>query len=447
MGNIQNSIYNSSFNTGITQELNPVSDIDVSDVIGISEDIGISNATKSDFLNETSISNLQIDVVGYDAIVGIDYPTLGEAVLNGKVKILIKKNTTETGNIAVPSGGLYFEIDKGITLNMGAYQFTYAQAADVVIRGSGTLQYAYSSANNLFNIGLYTTSVLDAQNIIIDNNSTIDGCYINNSDAIMKFKNVRIELPNKETPSFNGGNERNVWDTCEFVGGGSLCSQAFLATKGIINNLFISGTYKTSLGAFTINLNIIATNVYVNTVDSLDFQAGSLCNLFAIGSTNVNLDASDSKSMLMNCYLKGGTLKAGTGQSNCQFTNIRTTGLCSTTSTSNKNTFLNCEMAGISDAGNDNSFCNIVTVTAATSNPFTGNRTKVCNSDFINNSVTIAGNDNTFSGCKVGADAGGGTNTITINAGANRTIIGDTRTDAAIVDNGTASSFNNNVVY
>ena len=79
----------------------------------------------------------------------------------------------------------------------------------------------------------------------------------------------------------------------------------------------------------------------------------------------------------------------------------------------------------------------------------TGTTITLTGCKFINASGILTVNTNNCSivGCQVGRDTGGQTATLTINAGANNTIVSATRTDTAITDNGTGSVLTGNVVY
>ena len=70
-----------------------------------------------------------------------------------------------------------------------------------------------------------------------------------------------------------------------------------------------------------------------------------------------------------------------------------------------------------------------------------GDRWSIANCKF-RGGLTLAGtcSDFQFVNCQFGADAGSGSNTLTINSGALRTSLSNSRADAAIVDNGTDSS-------
>ena len=216
----------------------------------------------------------------FDATVGTggDYADI-QAAITGvggtDISLLMISDVTEDSNIAVPSGGNLLIHLQTHTLTMGANQFTYSGAANVYIRGNGPdsgaeIDYTQTViSENLFDNVAFTSSVVDAQGFLFDNNSNTGGVNFF-SGAIQKLRDVKADLINQPSKGFelreNGSYATNI----EIVGGGTLCHSCLvLGTSGSgksvsATQLLFSGTFHPSVGALICYDKTSCTGVVTN---------------------------------------------------------------------------------------------------------------------------------------------------------------------------------------
>jgi len=374
------------------------------------------------------------------------YATVKAAVDAGKINILILGDTTETADIAVPSGGIAITIDKGITLDMGDYQFTYSEAADVVIQGSGILKYTFTTEKDLFDNASYPTSVLDIKDITIDNQSTAVS-NLSDDGVIIKADNIIFLCPDTLFSTINLDNPESVLSNSKIVGraGGSCLSYGGNYLQGKVNNVLYTGPF---IFLIAIGSKATVNNIIINSTSSqatVDVEGGGqLSNMVSVGSSQVDLEVDDG-SCVTNINLDGGNVQANMNEPTDKtsiISNLYTTG--NIINNSYNAIISNSHFGRVSSSTSSNLILNGVDFTGNVT--ITGDKNRFVNCT-IRGAVSDAGDDNSWIGCQVGADAGGGSNTITITAAANRTIVDGTRTDAAISDAGSGTVLGDNVVY
>ena len=410
------------------------------------------NALGEAYFNKIIASNIKT----FDATVGgsnSDYVTLGAAIEAGKSNILISGDTTETADIPVPVGGFTLTIDKGFTVDMIAYQFTYAQTANVTIRGSGTITYAQTVQNEyVFANDSYSDAILDIADITIDNNSVSSpgGSNITGLLSILLANNIRVELPDSQVSGIYISNYRSRVSNLHLIGSGTDCSGGLNALAGTATNIYIEGTWSQIHDAIYVGVGGQVSNLIFDlpSTDASIEVNGQLVNLKTVNTGAVNMKI-NANSYLSNIDISAGSLWVNgpaAGENTALITNFRLNAIPINLSTwkhaQMSNSVLNT--ATIDFTADDNLFQNVFFDGVIT---VSGDRNRFINCIFIAG-VIISGDNNVIgSGSRAGVDGGAGAITITVNSGATGNIIDGVHTDAAIVDNGTSTVLGDNVVY
>jgi len=176
-----------------------------------------------------------------------------------------------------------------------------------------------------------------------------------------------------------------------YIGAGSSCNRG-LQVHCLVTNVILDGTFSTSVRA--IESYYLISNIRTETTVILQIQ-GACSNIFA--EAGLTIEALDD-GCISNVFAESaGSVMSLIGD-NIMLSNSLINGTLTSASGFNQNLISNCNITG---------------------------------------AVTITGNDCTMTGCKVGADAGGGAVTITIAEAANRTNVIGCRGDAIISDSGT----------
>ena len=85
------------------------------------------------------------------------------------------------------------------------------------------------------------------ENIIIDNNSTAQGYYVNSYQAIFIAKNIKLELPNYAFSGIQSRNNDSFIDGLWMVGGGTSCQSAVVFDNGIRPRTFTPEDFRRPL--------------------------------------------------------------------------------------------------------------------------------------------------------------------------------------------------------
>jgi len=383
---------------------------------------------------------------------GADYTTLGAAVADGKTRILISGSVTESGDIALPASDLYIFIEKTVVLTMVTYQFTYAGTRNVYIRGEGEIDYTQtSSGDELFNSAAQAASILDIDGIYFDNNSTATVTALA-AGCVMRLRNMIIDCPNTVRGGIIDPKDGSFIQNIEFNGGGTDCEEAIYqatASATTYSNLTILGTWDSAVQE-VINCfgagETIFDNISVTSTSTMILQLTGLVNNIHgnPASKTTDIEVGSAGTVLSNLYdINDLDL---VGMDDITITNFECDKLdlsdagCLRLKISNGVVAEAVTVAGDNHCISNVAFGNNVTISSG------GNQNQFSNCDIVGD-VNDTGNDNSYVGCKVGARAGGGGATITVVAGANRTRIAGTATDAAIVDGGAGTVTAANTVY
>ena len=376
----------------------------------------------------------------YDAVVassGGDYTTLGAAITGGATSIFVEDGTyNETGNIAMPSN-LYVKGESrlGVNVNMATYIFTDGANSNFTFENL-----SITFASTTFNVALFDSiDGLTLNGIYIDNNSTNssnNSIAATASDGSNVLKDVEIDMPNISSSgvALTGGSNRHTIDGLKIIGGGSSSSNVlFIDGNVVADNINLTGTFSTSVDVIFMGATVGGSILNNLTLDvsgniQLEIEDDSIINnLYAKGTGSETVSISLEGATLNNVTSVDCDLDVALGGSNGgALSNYKGSGDISFTSDDNRAT-------NITTTGN-------ITIAAA------GDNNTISNSSTIG-SVSVSGDQNVLVGMRVGALAGGGSNTITVVAGATNNTVTSSLTDAAISDSGTSSTLTGNAVY
>lgn len=408
---------------------------------------------------------------------GADYTSVRAAILDGKSRILVIDNTTEPSDINLPANGVVEGINSTVTIDLGTgnrfnmgddcivrnVKITGSKSSQVIVVGNNGLFYNCTFEYTRTSDTASAAGFIDDSAVAKTNNKIINCTFDIGVSVNVDFDNFRA-IYSRSSTSY-GLQIRG----CIFNGNStSYRRQAFWINS---NNALVKDVILYNMGDSSGSLTLVSSDYVV--VDGLSTRncQGALewdsttdyCTITNIvtDNTSVTLDCYNDNGSMSACDIRGGVSFRGTftNVSSCYFGNLTLASTC------NNGNFTSCFLNSILDntSNTDIKFSSCYVNNAITldgdrfyfgSCLFSSNVTLGSNSTFnsfvgcnIRGNMTISGDDNSFTGGKVGSDAGGGSNTISINVGSDRTIIGDTRTDAAISDSGTGSSLSNNVVY
>jgi len=396
----------------------------------------------------------------FDATVGAtgaDYTTLGAAISDSKTRIALIDNTTETGNVTLPSN-FYIQGfgDKGSpNINMGSYSFLDNSGANTGFTFKD-LKITFAHSGTPLMDGL---DELTIENVYVDNNSTASGSEFyddGGSSKTLIFKNLTLDLPNYSSSGLSLGNttynKKNIVENLTIIGGGSSCDLCLDIDGGqIFNNIFFTGNFSTSSSGLINSYEAIFNNIYYfgTTVDVyfVFYRNNTVNNIYCDdGAGDLNIEISDTNNILSNINLNEASSTILISGNDNKLSNF----FCNSGSvdvSADKNQISNGLMTGsftVQSSADNNCFTNVRMQSSAT---ISGNCNGFTNCDF-EDGVTIDGDYNSITGSKAGNDYSGGTSeTITISSGATGNIVIGNRVDSAIVDNGTSSVVANNSVY
>jgi len=395
-------------------------------------------------------------------VTGADYTTLGAAITAGKTRILVIANTTETANITLPSNCIIHWLwRENVNINMWNYNFDLSTNNNFNFENL-KISFAYWTAKNLF---LANEKNIIFRNLYFYNNSSVDNCYIlyDTTSTISTnkiFENIFLDLPNYQWAWIytryasldniiikNWANT-TYWITASFSNVSNIyfknTSDAVSVWKYIISvsSCTISNLYSNYGINIQINSSVQANNISLNDNSSYIY----IWSLSTINNSNFlwYITSTWNENIFNNCsfqYFSSNNYWTYNIYTWCRFRNQFSIW-------TNYNNFSNCILYGTSGSvtWNYNIFSNISDEVNDSSLTISWVWNNVSNSHF-EWWIIVSWNNNTIVWCNAWLDVWWGANTITINAGATNTIVVGTRTDAAIVDNGTTSVLSANVVY
>lgn len=372
----------------------------------------------------------------FDATVGAsgaDYTTISAALAASKTRLLAIDDVTETADCAVPAVGLYIYVLKGKTIDFAtnSKKFTCAASRQVTIEGQErdacNIQYAFGSSDVLVDNILGRTVF---KSITIYNTSTANITNPANTDGEQHYTDVRMLCPDKNFAGLSVYNAASTLTNVEVNGGGTSCDNALdIEAHASCVNILITGIFSTTGGLYIGN-GASVSNIVFNNAGAMycSITVGAMVSGLWQNNAAVTVQTgNDAKLINVSLMRTGGVLDIDAAD-RAQITNVQAVDL------------------DMSDSASSNCLMTNVRVTNAVT--FAGDRNKAVNCDFIGGSTVSSGADNNgFSNCQFGADAGGGALTLTIDSGSNRTRVSNCMSDAAISDSGTDSALSNNTVY
>lgn len=211
--------------------------------------------------------------IGVNVGAGQTYATITAALAAGAGNVLnVLGDTTEPGDITVPTSGLMLRFFGPHNVDMGAYCFNFVTGSPSTVKIDGTqdakITYAHAQARPLFGSADGSTHKLVVNNFTFDNNSTVDSTAVINgatSGLALFAENIRIELPNK---GYSGLRlrDRAIINGITIVGGGTSCYEGILAESSTemidISSVEVRGTFF-PMPAAVAAVHFVADNVNV----------------------------------------------------------------------------------------------------------------------------------------------------------------------------------------
>lgn len=376
----------------------------------------------------------------YDAFIapsGADYTTVADAINAGKKTLCVMGNTTETQQISLTSD-TYIYIKYGCTLDLDSFNFTNNNNESITINGNGVLRWAYGSTKKVFVFN--QDDRVNINGITLTNESTASNTYLGFS-LQERVTNVFFNLPNAAAGGIQASRFGCFYSNIFFLGGGSACTLALNLTSAnngpiTANNIQLGGDFKLSSASDT------------DSIVQLDYLA-QLTNLTYIGDTNIRVgirDISDLSNVIATGFgdidIYAGSFSGG----NIHLTNIDIDNGSIVISGSTVH-LVNAQAKTLDASLASADQCSFTDCIVNDAVSVGGDKHKFSNTAFLGGATVVSGaDDNGFSNCQFG-NTGGGANTITINAGSNRTRIVGCMSDAAISDAGTGTVTAANTVY
>lgn len=342
---------------------------------------------------------------------GADYTTIGAAITAGKTSLLISGNTTETADITIPTNGLTMYVKKSVTIAMSVYQFN----------GTTATQNVFITFEDKMTSKITATAPTNAT------------FYFTNSAAICSLDGGFLSAV--LTDSFIEGCVtvvRNCY--CDFDSGGQI---AFNNTQGgsVFDNLVVDCNLTqeviSTAGSTNISNVHFTGSMNVSTQRMIDFNNVGRHSLVNVTSDATGVTVIDAVGFVVisNCNMPNQTLDLNSALG------------CTVSSSIFK------KIDGTNVAGTNFSLSSVIATDAMT---IAGDRNSFDGCKFLGGvTLTTNAQDTGFSNCQFGPYAGGSALTLTITAGALRTRVSNCMSDAALVDGGTASaiSADTNTVY
>jgi len=340
---------------------------------------------------------------------GADYTTLWAAIAAWKTRILVIDDTTETWNITIPTWLIVHWLWKDVVnINMWTYVFT--ASSDEPEFKDLKITIAYTSWARLISD---SNSNFTFTNVYFDDNSTVSWTYRTWLSWKTKYINCTFDLPNVA----NGWISITWW----------YLKDCYITWWWTLMDIFMSVNN-------TIIENVLFDARYASWTNWFDLNNSSIMIWWIIKANYTSTQIIDANSSIVRwveieCNAGWYISNAIVANNWSLIENILF----------DDNTFTSSDLL-ITATNSNISWTSTFTWITAVS-------WSVINWYIWDTPITITGDDNTIASSKIGQTTWGWTNTITINAAADRTIVNGCRTDAAISDSGTWSVLTWNVVY
>jgi len=406
------------------------------DLMYVVDDVGGTPTSK-----KITLANFKKGISKYDATVGINgnYSDI-QAAITGvggtDIKLLLISDVTEDSDITVPTG-LQLFIDLGSNvLTMNDYDFKFSGIANINIQGAGVntnakIKWASTDNNYMIDCSSYPTSSVVVSGFTFENNSTATSSYL--SHGVQKIFDMKIKCANVNGSGLYFNEGCSMASNICISGGGSSCSSTFsIYGESVIDNIIFTDTFSSTFSGFTISEECTLSNI-INTSSQL----------MVIGCSNgrINIDNCTSIGYGIKFYID---TPLECNITNCSLDSNSFIDCVNSYNTNISNVI--CDKIDLTDASCHNISISNVRLTSLLD--IYGDRIKVSNCELLGGAtIQSDADDNGFSNCQFGADAGGGSNTLTIASGANRTRVVGCMSDAAISDSGTDTELAANTIY
>jgi len=374
----------------------------------------------------------------YQATIGAtsaQYATVNAAYAAGKRRLLAVSNVTEVSNTTITED-LSIHARNNVAVDFGDYKAIIGAVITVNITSDwdGAYRWAHTTGTPLFDAAGFTTAILNVGKCNLTNQSTVANTMLCNCN--FDIKSVLAVAPNVASGMFTqtdtatlSGNLSDVG----IVGGGASCEKVINVAKGLVSDVSLSGTYKTTAGTYAAVVGAYgeAHGWALNASCNVNVNGGRMSNVNDDGVT-VTIDVTGNESVLSTALLQAtGTLRLLSG-TEAKLTGVKF-GTFSIDASVTNALAAACHLGAMTVSGDGNEFvgCQSSSVSVPS-----GADSNIFDAHVSTGAVSITGNRTQYGG-RVGAEAGGGAVTITINAGATDTKLNNPACDAAVVDNGT----------
>ena len=376
---------------------------------------------------------------------GGNYATVAAAFAAGKTNLKFLSNVTDSSNCIV-TGNVNIELF-GFTWTMTGYYINVLGTCNI---RNGNITFG--------NVGLLegngsTLTVYNLEKLYI-NNVSVSGTPVKlirsqGTFVIRSIISCTYNMPNVNNTGICDSGLYcgiNLIQDLVISGGGANITFGILQmlASSSVNGLYVNCTTASSIGDANQCITLHnATNIYLGSAYNGNIWTnGTVSNIFqSSGTSRIQVR---EPSMVSNVYTTGEFRTRPSGSSKYLVTNLTTNTLVvDSPSSGSAVSYVNLE---VSSTGSLNIVSNDVKFENAN---FHGNVTLTgsnitCTNCTFYGTLTIVGNFNKITNSYIGT-TNGGTKTITINAGATKTVILGCTTEANIVDNGTTTgqSLNN----
>ena len=315
-------------------------------------------------------------------------------------------------------------LNPGVTVTCGAFAFIAAAAVDVRLKGPWSLVTWARASGNAFQLGAGATLSVDGVNL------TNLGSAINTAFATIaedqSYARLTLTSPNASGGGIVCSGALRIKDLVIVSGGtsGNDVIYALNADSVLVKGLILRGASWPSAVSTTVFIGgtslVTVEGVVVEDATAtarLQFRNASISNLVHNGPGNIDSFADCS---FTNVRIFSGTIELGEDSE-------VNGGVCNTLDYTG--TGCTADVRVNAAIAMDQAFCKFEGIVDASV------------------LITVSGDDCSIVGARVGTKAGSGSGSITVNAGADRTIITGTRTDAAISDSGTGTVTAGNATY
>jgi len=358
-----------------------------------------------------------------------EFSDVSLAIAAGHTDILVVGDTVESGDWILPASETLVWIKPGVTVDANTRRCIFQAGSIFFGEGTGTVTSALTGVDGFFdNTPNVANAILFLTNWRPINTSTnVSQSFIKN--ITHRLKNVHITTPNRLRGAIQTGTQfSSELIDCKIIGTGTSSERSIdilgplVAVNTILEGSFITAAFGTAV-AFGSAVSSIINGVYFNINDANDYKLlanGAVSNIAHASNLGggVTLQINGDNSQVTQAQLGGtGTVASLEVSANgCEIVNVNGNG----------------PLASISGDFNQFSNCRFKDQTSTTFINGDGNKFIGAN---IASEIVVTGDDTTIMGGQIGPDGGTTSNSITVQLGAQNTLINGVRTDEPISNN------------